>query len=1220
MKWSDLRDANPKKHHITPMKSKDENFIGQSEIEKQLNKAGRALSKFESFVDKTYNKYIPATINALYNIKGNVNNSRMLALSNMMIGKSFKYDSIRQAMETNIGGETESILGKQNHFVYANMSALVDRAYEPNEIIKECSFFNFYGNEPYIKIADPYKDSYTLHKNDVLFYFEGNHTLHDKRLNLVYAESEDGLFSNHSIQNQSSSDGTYTSNVESFNSTNTVVCDLIKKTNSLFRYGEMQTLISRFHTNTLESRLQDNPTQTANSQNYGLSHGRNLLKLETTNENTYDNPYCRVWTNHHQYNTYKDIIRPFIDNNTNKPISQGDLENEFNWKSFRTQNGIGGKSGGERLDQYGVLNNSNGLVNIAPTVKIDDYFNRRQDSLDLTNIKRCMFSIENLAWKDFAGNERNEYDPMRLSAEQQGPFGGRIMWFPPYGLSFSENVSVGWNEYDFIGRGEKIYSYKNTDRGGQLSFNILIDHPSVLDYWSRQDQNGRELDTGNYGGVDNKQNEENTLLRFFAGCGNLFARNQEFKYRELIKKEEPQKEEEEPQPKPQEDPVTPPEPSTKSLICMLFYPNNYSGRKDDNEFAIEYLMNGAYAQKGFADSGNGNTSIDVPTDVTKKLFDSNESQVGGYEVRDVPVSFGHHNGTRTTPIQIANMKKCMKYKNVSLPKYTELASVYNNGSDKDMIVHYDGDDTKYVLTKQIGDKAIASPSYKTKKGSIVPNSDWYYKRWYYRVDEDPDVTNQVLPKKENYIDKQSYRFNSIGYTSIKSENLINIEIPETGYESIKEEDSDWISFTDLYVAGKGDKGGVKDVLSNLYDDDRVNLAKKVLNEEDGLQIKDVFVIGYASRHGQNKVEAVNERRNITLADGRRDTLKSFVSNTFPKTSSKIRAVETKVETGKSVDPNVDDKYRKAWRSAAVIITYTENTGIENEKNEQIVTEKVGENKTINKTWVSNSYQNGNVLRWQSNFKSSSPFENLPPVMIDTPEDPFIIHEETVNRYDNEGEFFQQLKTQDPVLHSLIADKIKYFDPAFHSISPEGFNSRLTFLHQCTRQGPTRGATDSNAATANNLAFGRPPVCVLRIGDFYYTKIIIQSMNITYDPLQWDLNQEGIGVMPMIAKVDLTFKFIGGSDLAGPISRLQNALSFNYYANTSVYDNRAEQIKYDKYGNPEAFKPYDPTTERNIEDKYDKKLDIYNNTVERINSMNRKAMMDYMRRNTMFKGI
>ena len=183
----------------------------------------------------------------------------------------------------------------------------------------------------------------------------------------------------------------------------------------------------------------------------------------------------------------------------------------------------------------------------------------------------------------------------------------------------------------------------------------------------------------------------------------------------------------------------------------------------------------------------------------------------------------------------------------------------------------------------------------------------------------------------------------------------------------------------------------------------------------------------------------------------------------------------------------------------------------------------------------------------------------------------------VERYDNEGEFFELLKRNDHFLHHLITEKIKYFDPAFHSISPEGFNARLTFLHQCTRQGSTVGASDSAPQnTAYNLSFGRPPVCVLRLGDFFNTKIIINSIGIQYEqPIQWDLNPEGIGVMPMFAKVNINFAFLGGSDLAGPISRLQNAVSFNYYSNTSVYDNRAEMVEYDPNGSGKEtkFKPY-----------------------------------------------
>jgi hypothetical protein len=53
-----------------------------------------------------------------------------------------------------------------------------------------------------------------------------------------------------------------------------------------------------------------------------------------------------------------------------------------------------------------------------------------------------------------------------------------------------------------------------------------------------------------------------------------------------------------------------------------------------------------------------------------------------------------------------------------------------------------------------------------------------------------------------------------------------------------------------------------------------------------------------------------------------------------------------------------------------------------------------------------------------------------------------------------------------------------------------------------------------------------------------------------------MNPEGIGVQPMIVEVSLGFNIIGGMGLKGPVDQLQNALSFNYYANTEIYDERA----------------------------------------------------------------
>lgn len=168
------------------------------------------------------------------------------------------------------------------------------------------------------------------------------------------------------------------------------------------------------------------------------------------------------------------------------------------------------------------------------------------------------------------------------------------------------------------------------------------------------------------------------------------------------------------------------------------------------------------------------------------------------------------------------------------------------------------------------------------------------------------------------------------------------------------------------------------------------------------------------------------------------------------------------------------------------------------------------------------------------------------------------------RYDQEYHFYKQWIADNPLMYEKLQQKIKYFNPAFHSMTPEGFNARCTFLQQCVRQGNTKTMSDFSGKTANNLAFGRPPYCVLRLGDFYYQMIVIDDISFDYnvaDGIQWDMNTEGNGVQPMLCKVTISFKFIGGGDITGPVQRLQNAMSFNYYANASFYDNRADRVEY-----------------------------------------------------------
>jgi hypothetical protein len=144
-----------------------------------------------------------------------------------------------------------------------------------------------------------------------------------------------------------------------------------------------------------------------------------------------------------------------------------------------------------------------------------------------------------------------------------------------------------------------------------------------------------------------------------------------------------------------------------------------------------------------------------------------------------------------------------------------------------------------------------------------------------------------------------------------------------------------------------------------------------------------------------------------------------------------------------------------------------------------------------------------------------------------------------------------------ILNSFESISGNQFYPVFHSQTPEDFHRRLTFLQQCTRQGAAKRYdikdSNTNELRARNSVFGRQPICILRVADFFYTKVVIESVTIDYADTNWDTNPEGFGMQPMMANITLQMKLIGGQSLKGPIDALQNAVTFNYYANSTFTD-------------------------------------------------------------------
>ena len=881
--------------------------------------------------------------------------------------------------------------------------------------------------------------------------------------------------------------------------------DIVHYTNRMFQDGNYKTLISRFHTDEIGkngARENRDITSTAISQ-YGMSHGRNLLKLDHKNakDNGYSNPYCRTWTYHHQYASLKDVIRPF------DGLGIGDFKNTGVY-AYRTSDGL------DKLSRFGAKQ-SNGLVRITPTNEGGEGY----------GIRRCMFSIENLAWK-------GEKDFFKGREDQKGPLGGRIMWFPPYDLKFSENVNVAWSQNQFIGRGESIYTYTNTERGGQLSFKLLIDHPSIVNQWRGDVANGGGDGIGD---VDDVNNKEQQLLRFFAGCELLSIQKPEVKNEEPLPKIEPK----------QEDVVTAPEQS-EELVFYVFYPNNYSGVDDDPSGIVRpmsYLINGVGANKML----DNNKIVDYGTDLNIRHF--------GYEMN------GSGNGISTK-----NVKN-----QTNITSGTPLISGYN-GVD----IAY-----QYCQTNKVGKKNY----------------------WGYRCDK--AYENQVLhtvsgDTKYNYYDIKDYGLNSnIGFQQLISAHKSDEQLYFDGK---------LFSFTDVFCAVQPE---AKNILnSNQYDEENINIISEILGvNKEGYTIKGIEVQGFASSHGYKS-------SNNTLGKNRAESvvkwLKMHCSHLFKDViHDKILSYK---ENKIGVELNSHDSnsfLAKVWRCSRVLIKINKNSisTISEKIDDPTTPIPSGETKTtadnitysdnktfkyirqavsfaeISKEIYGDALQNAYISAFGKSMTSTQAHATINQVEQNRAEaeakamnankegNAINIYGDGKIGYANEYKFFSELSSNEPFLHSKIIEKLKYFDPAFHSITPEGFQSRLTFLHQCTRQGNTSAASDTNNKTRNasNLAFGRPPICVLRIGDFYNTKIIIDSLSINYDDTTWDLNDEGIGVMPMMANVNISFKFLGGSDLSGPINRLQNALSFNHYANTSVYDDRAEEIEYDSEGKIKNFK-------------------------------------------------
>lgn len=882
---------------------------------------------------------------------------------------------------------------------------------------------------------------------------------------------------------------------------------LLYKTRQLFHDKKIKTLISRFSSSSNGDSITEKATDTTSV--FGISHGNGLLKKDAEEGdstysyciNGYNNPYCRVWTHHYQYDKLNKLIRPFNNGEENNS-SNMTLSKFHTWSNFGddvegnnndTDNKYGWKNENDGWD-LSVLN-KNGFVNIAPKYK--------GGGSDNVHTKQCMFSIENLAWQG--------YDPYQfeqaLSWEQRGPLGGRIMWFPPYDIEFNETTQASWTNHSFIGRGEDVYTYTNTTRSGNLSFTLIADHPSIIDYVAWQSGTTNTI-------------HDTDVLRFFAGCDSDTLRDYAKPMPLTDEYVENTTEDEEyasPELTPTESEDEPVE-EVKTIHFYVFYPNNYSGYYDgigEDVEAIAYLLDGSGTQK---DENYG--------DISLAFENINGNNGTGYEMN---AAIGNEN---INPIIGSS---------ITWSKYSD-GMTYQYSSTKKWYYRIDGD-------------------YE------VPGSSDYYRNCY----------DQTLAVSKNYYDS------SIEYLNSNSENVSDaMGDTEDGLYSLAE---------------------VASALMTESNRESFNTAKGI-NSETVEELTDIFTnytlsaisgIGYSNSQGNNSDNSINENRNSLLAKQRAITAMKWAIAYMPGDVSSdalnFTSDAVTVEASVKINTNsISDLDAKKYRSAKITLTFNKSEKTDVSESDQVTTDSDDNTESASiqkyigytakedingKTYYINSDNNTYWIEVEEGSKAGmlkrvelvdgaiSEIDNTTSEAETERNTEGNSSGSTNNsiRYDKEYYFFKEHDASDNIVADGLLKKIQYFDPAFHSMTPEGFNARLTFLQQCTRQGNTIGASDSNSSTATNLAFGKPPFCVLRLGDFYNQMIVIDNININYEN-QWDLNIEGAGVQPMIAKVNISFKFIGGGDLAGPIRRLQNAMTFNYYANARLYDNRADRIKYE----------------------------------------------------------
>jgi hypothetical protein len=727
---------------------------------------------------------------------------------------------------------------------------------------------------------------------------------------------------------------------------------------------------------------------------------------------------------------------------------------------------------------YSVFDNTYNL-NIAPL--------RNPGSTNIIDgkVKKYMFSLENLAWRT---SDKPGYTYDDLPACERGPNGGRIMWFPPYNLTFSDSSTASWNPTSFLGRPEPIYTYKDTKRSGNLSWSIVVDHPAMMNTII-------EKQLANL----SQEQTDSIMDSFFAGCVkydlydlaikfNTLSINELYTYQELL-----------------QNPRTSPE----------------------EKYEIHRQTIGSDG------GGNGNGGANTIGDETGNNTDTNGQQTNTTQNGESVDKKGQLEGELNKFVDYGFYFD-NDYPIGSTTWVTELSSPF-----VDWYNRYITQANRNIYDTRAPENVNNGQPY--SKDGVQPFFDQVV------IGNFNDIKDDLIPKKlkEVLVDyKGSVTITLRGSASAPATNNYNINLSKRRNSVVL----NWLrtqTIGDKTIKQWEEEGKIKFEFTATGEDVAVvgsngntNISTSCTNN-----IKDV---------SKGKVTSASQWYSVPAMACRRVKIEKIKIDDFVEPPKRYSCdgngncyedengeFETLVKCKEKCTPQPSPSPVVNLKTYDCINgNCVENTLGTGEYTGDTCNEQCGD---VIVTAITTNPQPTPTPTIQKKIKEG-------------------ISKKVLRTLFSECDYFEIIKESNPTVYASIKDKIKYFSPAFHSITPEGLNARLTFLNQCVRPGQTIPVIGPDGKPkyndARNTSFGAPPVLVLRVGDFYHTKIIPNQLSITYEPLLYDINPEGIGIQPMIAKISLGFDFIGGHGLAGPVQELQNALSFNFYANTEIYDERS----------------------------------------------------------------